>query len=956
MPPQVVGTAYVRLRLLTDTVGKDIERSIKNSDLQNIDIKVDADTLAADAELEETKRQAEDLDGRKPKITPKVDSKDAKKQSSLLLDALLLLGPAIGPLAGAAAAGFGAVVAGAGVAVLAVKGVEKEIEDGTTAGVQFSSGVQTMKRDLSVLQSTAARGVLPGFTTTVSALNTALPGVNRSVGILSQALGDLAGHTVVGLVAGLTTFEPLLTHITQEADAAARQFQSWATGPGGSQFAVTLGRDFDQVVPVLVDLSVAVIGLLHDLAPLGGTVLGIVDGVAKLASAIESLPLPVVQAFGAALLTWRLAARLTPLFEGLGGALTKLGGSAAAAKVGLDGAASSIGTIVSKGAGIAALGVAAYQAGTSFARWVFGDSGIINSGKAFSGFYNAVVLSNGAIDDGVQSAVQYQIQQDGLVEKAGKAGISQDQLTAAITGTQAQVDALTATWKANGAPSAKTIKNLQILHDTFVNAYGPAADFAFQQKYAATLQPKVWGALRTTKDSVNQVATEYGISADSVANYASLVGISQAAIKNGDVTNRQLAASVKTVSDAYMTATATGSQFLAAVATFSTSAGTAADRAALIGATLKAANGDNLSYAASLNSAVAANHNLITSLQQAGSQVGKSGESVGAYVRSIVNLKTGTIDYTNAAAGPLIQGLQQIQDAAMQAASAQFQHERATKGAGVAADSAYTTYVKQTRGSLIDEASQLGLTKDQAKKLADAYFGMPKDVKTKIEQEGADPVVTVLNSIKTILGDIAKAWGITVDADTSQANAAITALVNRVNSINLRIPVGAGANAPGGGYYGATGGLIGLHGIQRMAGGGPAGLVKGPGTGTNDKAGLFALSDREFVSTAASADRNMAALVAGNHGATLAVAGSSKPGKISGGGSSSPLHMVQSSLPRHPTHVSTLDLRTYLASVVSSIGHLAVAYSDRPVVLVAKDGTGLAKVVNDANLRNNRRM
>jgi len=45
----VVGTAYVRLRLLTDTIGKDIEKSVKSGDFQDVNIKVNADTLKADA-------------------------------------------------------------------------------------------------------------------------------------------------------------------------------------------------------------------------------------------------------------------------------------------------------------------------------------------------------------------------------------------------------------------------------------------------------------------------------------------------------------------------------------------------------------------------------------------------------------------------------------------------------------------------------------------------------------------------------------------------------------------------------------------------------------------------------------------------------------------------------------------------------------------------------------------
>src|SRR5882757_300985 len=185
----VVGTAYVRLRLLTDTIGKDIEKSVKSGDFQDVNIKVDADTLKADAELEATKVKADELNGKEPKITPKVDTKDSKKQIGLLGTAIGLLGPSIGPLAGAATAAFGGLAAGAGVAVLALQGVKKEMKSGTDVGNQFRGGIQLLQTDLGVLETTAAKAVLPGFKQAVAELNTALPGVNKSVAILGKELG-----------------------------------------------------------------------------------------------------------------------------------------------------------------------------------------------------------------------------------------------------------------------------------------------------------------------------------------------------------------------------------------------------------------------------------------------------------------------------------------------------------------------------------------------------------------------------------------------------------------------------------------------------------------------------------------------------------------------------------------------------------------------------------------------
>lgn len=999
MAGSVVGTAYVRLRLLTDSIGKDIESAVKKQDFQDLDIHVNADTEKANAELEKTGLEADKLGAKSPTITPKVDTKDAKKETSLLRDALVLLGPTIGPLGGAAAAAFGGVAAGAGVAVLAVLGVKKEMLDATKTGVAFQTGIQQLKGDLSTLEVTAAKSVLPGFQSTVGTLNSILPGVNRSVGILGRELGDISAHVVVGLVAGLQTFEPLLTHVGQSADIAARHFQDWATGAGGAHFAQTLGQNFDQVVPVLADLVQTVGKLVAAFAPIGSQVVGVIGALGALADAINAIPLPVLKGLADIFVTLYGANRLAGIFGNLSVSLAKMGAESDAASTGMGSLATKLSGFARLAGGAAAVGFSIYSIGKSISNFTESGNSAVkaldNIGSANTSFYNALIQSKGALDDTAASSIQYQLTQDGLIGKAAKAGISQDQLTQAVAGTDEQTQALIDTWKKSGSPSHNTLFALASLHKSYVDA--AAAAKAYTAELDRQAASPAWGALKTNQASVTQVADKFGIAADSVKTYASLLGISKTAIKNGDVTNQQLASAVKTVSDSYNTATAAGSVFLDALAKFSTSSGTAADRAQLIGATLKAANGDALGFAQAMNSVYSANANLTTSLKTAASQVGKNGESIGSYVKSIVNLKTGTIDYTNTAAGPLIQGLQQIQDAAMAAAQAQYQHEVATKGGKAAADDAYKTYVSQTRGSLIDEATQLGLTHAQATKLADAYFGMPKDVKTKIEQEGADPVVTVLKSINQILEAIAKSWGITVNADTHKATSnisvvndaihglhgktvevgadthaaqhALDALNAQINSMHPVIQVTAHTSIAGGGgrnVLAATGGLIYNGQVQRRADGGPAGLVKGPGSGTADKAGLFALSNGEYVSTAASTARNYPALQAGNRGATLVpVWGMASGGTVKQpvlrlpGPTSRQLTMQQSTVPRAKFRGDPsvhAHMNDYLASVVTSIGHLAVAYSDRPVILVAKDGTALAKVVNDANLANARRM
>ena len=270
-------------------------------------------------------------------------------------------------------------------------------------------------------------------------------------------------------------------------------------------------------------------------------------------------------------------------------------------------------------------------------------------------------------------------------------------------------------------------------------------------------------AQNSEADTIARLGRQYGLTDKQVAGYAATLGITmektkagQVVLADGSLQLRRYAADVAVVASANRTGTASTMAYLAAVEAFSKSEGTAADRAGLISAALKQANGDLLGYAAGQVRAAEANQTLVSGMDK--------------QTRATINLKTGLIDYRNAAAGPLLANLQALQDAAAKAAGATYQHEQATGKASTAAKHAADQYYAQTHGALIDEASQLGLTKEQATKLADQYFAMPKDVKTLIEAVGTDPVVNVLNQIGKQLSELTgKPWVPTVNANVTPA-------------------------------------------------------------------------------------------------------------------------------------------------------------------------------------------
>lgn len=259
------------------------------------------------------------------------------------------------------------------------------------------------------------------------------------------------------------------------------------------------------------------------------------------------------------------------------------------------------------------------------------------------------------------------------------------------------------------------------------------------------------GSLRIG-EAVAAAGAKYQLTTDQVDTYAAALGISADMVANGVVTEKQFVAAIGEAAHALSNGNTAIAGWVQAIATFDKSADTAADRATLIGQALRAANGDTLDYANTMVQAATANQQMVTDFHNL-----KSG---------VLNLKTGVIDFHNAAAAPLLGDLQNLQTAAMNAAAATYQHYNAL-GDAAAADKAFNVYVNDTQGALEGQASQLGLTKDQAKKLATEYFGIKNsgDLKKQIELIGQDKVLTALKGILEDL-DILAGKHVTTYVDT----------------------------------------------------------------------------------------------------------------------------------------------------------------------------------------------
>jgi len=901
---------------------------------KSYDLRIRSNALAAATELSAVGAAVKAIDAKQLEEDAKqVDqiAKAAERSStrmSRLKDLLILLGPAAVPLAGAVTAGLLGMGAAAGVAYLAVQAIKTEMKAGTEIGIQYSAGIGSLKDSLKALETATATGLLPGLQRAATALKLQLPGLTSEVRNLSGQLGNIGSHALIGVVDLFKALEPLLLHVGVYVEGLARRFEAWAAGPGGERFGRALASTFDQAVPILENLAGALAKLVEAFGPVGSQILNVLGGISTV---LNALPVGVLQIMATAFVTLYGVGRLKGIFDSLTGSLVGLAQKATAVNSGLGTMATRVGGLVRGAAGFAILAVLAYQVGKAISDFVernnVGAHAIDNFGKSSRSLHDALMSSKGAIDDTVRSTIQMNLENDGAFKNFTKAGIGADQLTSAVTGTEQEFGQFWVALKAGHKVSDDTLFALGLQRAAFLAQEDAAKKAAQAQVDFATAQPAQWAAMQSTTTSVGILATRYGYTTDQVAGFAAVLGISADEIKNGALTNADLAKAVDAVGQAEMSATATGSAYLDAVKQFAGSLGTAADRASFLAATLKAANGDNLSYASTMADVAVANQNVIdtfskatdagellktkldeisgkalssaqaqnsfessllglmtggnqalasaasqqnsaqrqlaaahdavnksatgSSLQQASAQrqlaaaqdsvtkannasaeasskasasisgyseaairnrgdllnlvqaaevaaeqYGSMGHSTeetrthliklrdaiiaqagsmgantaevaaylntvlkipGSFNQAVIDLKTGMINFKDAGAQPLAAALQDLQDKALKAASATYQHELATLDGTTAAQDAYNQYVSQTAGFLVDNADKLHLTAAQAHSLAEQYFGIKNsgDVKKQIELIGGGEMVTLLASIRDTLKFIA---------------------------------------------------------------------------------------------------------------------------------------------------------------------------------------------------------
>lgn len=762
-----------RLKTLGDQeIGVDIDSADAVKEMERIragllklqresaDIDVKVDTNRAIRNLDELRAEIARVDRDHADVG--VSTSNARQEVRLLTVAIASLVPAA-LVAGAAVGGaLIGVAPAAGTAALAVLGIRDAWKSGALDGTSFAKSVIEGNDALTELKSTATAGILPGLDAGLQGLLGQLSPVNDLVSQFSTQMGGIAGTTGPALASVLTQLTPLFTAVGNLLQIGANKLALFAeSGDGVKQFSDFVLGNLPNVLDTLGEVAGALVHIVQAAAPIGQVVLTVFGAVSDVVSA---LPVSVLTGFTAAILATVVAMKIFGTVAAIQTGITE----GTSAIVGFQRVLQGLGrtfnivalqSISLRATMLVSLGVFGLIAGAIAAVAASTGDSADNSQAAkaaYDAYAESVKKSTDALNEVNVASTKKQLADQGalallddLQKKNLATGLTYDSLAKAANGSQAEFNAVAnALRKASESTDSRVAQgNIALLLGSITNLRnGLKGQIEAQERYNDSIQGQL-----TDLDSVSRLT---GIASDVTKKYAETLGY--VVTESGAVAGAQanVAGDILALSNAFTTATQTSAGFLDAMTSFSSSAGTAADRANLIGATLKASNGDALNYASQINAAAVAQDQFAQSIKQAADSVGKNGISTKAYLRSIIDLKTGTIDYKNAAAAPLISSLTGIQTAAVNAAKASYQHTVATKGGKAAADEAYRVYVSQTKGQLIDQAKKLGLTGKQAERLAKAYLDTPDHVKTLVEQEGANPVVEVLKQIRNILGEL----------------------------------------------------------------------------------------------------------------------------------------------------------------------------------------------------------
>lgn len=493
MSEATAGTLVGYLRLDSSQWHEELRRAGIAADAlgQNSpDIDIDVNAEEAVARLREV---GDEADRTEQRIKKSADG--SKREFSALGAAIGVLGPSIAPLAGAATglvAGFGAMGA---AGVLAVLGIKREMEEGSGIGTQYAGVMRDAQKILDNVTHSGAEAFFGSVTQALGVLQEHVSAVTPILSEMTVYLGQSATNLIDAALTAFEAFRPVLREVAAGFLELTQRMAEGVNGEGFTAFVDYIAGVLPQVISTLSAVGSALVHVVSAASPLGGVVLSALEAVASAIAAIDPQVLSVLAVVAGsaytALSAYRALSGIPALFQSIATGAQGMGA----------------------GFGAAATGAQRFQAAMGIVGVAIGAASIIYSAfasrnqeiaTATTNYTDALIQSNGVLDENVRLVALKKAQDEGAVEQGRMLGLSTNDVVDAYLG---EADALAKVEPARDAAmkaqlakvnadqaDASTMTELNSTYLDFKNKVGDSGQALSDAKVKAQQHNEVMGA------------------------------------------------------------------------------------------------------------------------------------------------------------------------------------------------------------------------------------------------------------------------------------------------------------------------------------------------------------------------------------------------------------------------------------------------------------------------------
>ncbi|WP_416175216.1 MAG: Phage tail tape measure protein [Bifidobacterium crudilactis] len=423
------------------------------------------------------------------------------KSYGALRGSLLLVAPALLPIAGAAAGAGAALVGMAGAGILAYKGISNAVDAASVTGRQYSADLHVIEDGMSSLANTSAVAYLQGFNGVTRELNSQMPYLSRLTATFSRDLGTISSNGVAGLLGLFRQLQPVMLSVDQGIVRASASFARWGTGNGARDFVAYLIEKLPSVENALGSLFGAAGHVVQAFSPWSGVVLSTVTAVSDVISAI---PTPVLST----LVTEAMAVYTAfKLWNGVTSVFDKV-------KTGLGSFSAALG-LSSTGVGLFIAGVTALSAVIAMSQ-----TNVESAAQAQTDYASALENTNGVIDESVRKQAAKKLQEQGAYDMASSLGISSKDLTDAVLGEGDAYD------RVSGQVNEAATHYHQLAIQTRSNKDG-TSKLAKQSDELSKILGNQHSGLQSAVNDQKQIAEATGDASSKISSQSQILGVSQ---------------------------------------------------------------------------------------------------------------------------------------------------------------------------------------------------------------------------------------------------------------------------------------------------------------------------------------------------------------------------------------------------------------------------------------------